>query len=156
MREAEQQYMNAALQEVASSRTASENGSTSSQPDQQVQADFHSAETDQNRILKLNNNHTEENVNFQTPYRAEGTDSIVHSSRAKLTDPRKRLANAFASPISEDDRISTADDFPLASSQLRLRGVQQPLQPVREIVPSALTQPQPAVPASVTGSVQTP
>ena len=112
------------------------------------------ADRDQNQILNLDNNHTGENVNFQTP--SARPDAVVQSSRPRLSG--KRLANAFSAPLNEDDRItradhdlSTDDDLPLASSQLR--GVQQPLQPLRETVPSALTQSKPDAPASFPGSV---
>ena len=53
MKEAEQQYLTTTLQDIASSRTGSENGSTSSQPDQQantsntVQAEVHVVDRDQ-------------------------------------------------------------------------------------------------------------
>ena len=166
MREAEHQYMSTALQDIASSRTASENGSTSSQPDQQsniVQADVHAADRDQNQItsgvnvLDLDNNHTGENDTFQTP--STRPDAVVQTSRPRLSG--KRLANTFSAPRNEEDGITRADHdlsmdddlrvLPLAASQLR--GVQQPMQPLRETVPSALTQSQPAATASVPVSV---
>ena len=79
----------------------------------------------------------------------------MHTSRPRISGRRLTL--------NEEDQITRADndfsmgndrhrELPLAASPL-LRSVQQPLQPLREIVPSALTQSQPAAPASVPGSV---
>ena len=157
MKEAEQQHLAATLHETLHEEesSASENLSISPLPDQPVQSDSQASEIEQNQNQNVNlyDSQSEEDSNFRTPFRADGTDlTNYHSLRDKLTAPRKRLAQAFASPISGDPRISSIDDFPLASSQQRLRGVAQPMQQT----PTVLPQLQPAVLPSVTWSGITP
>ena len=74
MKEAEQWYLTTNLQDIATSRTASENGSTSPQPDQQVntsntiQAQIHVVDkTNQQTGETLDSFHPPPADSFQTP-----------------------------------------------------------------------------------------
>ena len=155
MKEAEKQHLAATLHETLQEEdsSTSENSFIQIHKDQPVQSDTQTSELEQNQIQVVNvyDSQSEEESNFWTPFRADGTNlANYHSLRDQIIAPRKRLAEAFQSPISRDPRISTTNDFPLASSQQKLRAVPQPMQQT----PTELPQLQPAVLAGATESGQ--